>query len=70
MRKVNYTAKELQPWAVSMHYDGPLGKAICGRSSKQSTDKIELVNCKLCLDKMLKGKIIDEETYNSEVYNL
>jgi hypothetical protein len=69
MGKRSYHAKLAKGWKHSWHYDGPLGNALCGRSSGLSTNDITIVNCKLCLDKMLKERIINEETYTKLLSN-
>ena len=63
-RKSSYFARPDKGWKLSWHYDGPLGRAMCGRSGN-STENINLVDCKECLKRMLKGGIIDEATYQS-----
>lgn len=69
MRKTSYVAKAKKGWKMSWHYDGPLGKAICGRPSSYSTSVVNRVNCKKCLEIMRKENIINEETYIELINN-
>ena len=64
MRKTSYVAKPDKGYKIAWHFEGPLGKALCGRMNSNATVDISMVNCKLCLNKMLERGIIDETTYN------